>query len=183
MNDKHVKITHFTIFRHLYCAWNLQKQPVQPEASHLPQVCVFSRFLLMTHVGVDARPTNEQGPTHYYSFCSVWHPMSSTSVTDSVFDMDWSYQGGSGDLREVKREARKQARNQNEQTKEEVKQKNIASFIALFGLVHSFLSWLLGYIYNFNGMDGVTICTNLQTAFLNFSAGIPYRQCHRSSAG
>merc|ERR1719300_1018712 len=38
--------------------------------------------------------------------------MSSTSVTDSVFDMDWSYQGGSGDLREVKREARKQAKEQ-----------------------------------------------------------------------
>merc|ERR1719187_1998914 len=29
---------------------------------------------------------------------SVWHTMSSTSVIDSVFDMGWSYQGGSGDL-------------------------------------------------------------------------------------
>ena len=50
--------------------------------------------------------------TKMLSFFSVWHSMSSTSVTDSVFDMDWSYQGGSGDLREVKREARKQAKEQ-----------------------------------------------------------------------
>ena len=45
--------------------------------------------------------------------------MSSTSVTDSVFDMDWSYQGGSGDLREVKRESRRQAK--DKQTMEDVR--------------------------------------------------------------
>jgi len=44
--------------------------------------------------------------------------MSSTSVTDSVFDMDWSYQGGSGDLRVARNEARKQAK--DKQTMEDL---------------------------------------------------------------
>jgi len=79
----------------------LRAVPIKKDLTYKPDI--------FTALGIYRNNKYYLKPVIYHS---VWHSMSSTSVTDSVFDMDWSYQGGSGDLREVKREARKQAKEQ-----------------------------------------------------------------------
>merc|ERR1719295_1364713 len=79
----------------------LRAIPIKKDLTYKPD--------MFTALGIYRNNKYYLKPVIYHS---VWHSMSGTSVTDSVFDMDWSYQGGSGDLREVKREARKQAKEQ-----------------------------------------------------------------------
>jgi len=85
----------------------LRAVPIKKDLTYKPDI--------FTALGIYRNNKYNLKPVIYHS---VWHSMSSTSVTDSVFDMDWSYQGGSGDLRVARHEARKQAK--DKQTMEDL---------------------------------------------------------------
>jgi len=74
----------------------LRAIPIKKEITYKPD--------MFTALGIYRNNKYHLKPVIYHS---VWHTMSSTSVIDSVFDMGWSYQGGSGDLRQQTREDRK----------------------------------------------------------------------------
>jgi len=86
----------------------LRAIPIKKDLTYKPD--------MFTALGIYRNNKYHLKPVIYHS---VWHSMSSTSVIDSVFDMGWSYQGGSGDLRQRKREDRK-ARAQEALTDEDL---------------------------------------------------------------